>query len=314
MASARTCINTGLALLSLLILAPSAWGQGIDIPMLVTGAHGPDTWMSAHYAHQFEVDIDNSRAKIERDSVQIVAGHRVQLSDEVFMVGNAAYQGSYYDFANSNGPSTQLRWSGVHQGTVMLGVGWKVDENWTLVALGLGRISGEDGADFGDSLSGGGGLVVDYKFSETLSTGLIIGVLSQLEDSAAILPIPTVDWRFSDGWLLHFGIVGMAYPGVGPEVSYRTGDWEIALGGSYQSRRYRLDEHSGPTNEGIGQETSFPIYARVGWVPNANVSLGLTAGVTVGGEIRSGGESGGKVFKEDYDPAPMVGLQANFRF
>jgi hypothetical protein len=305
------------------ILAPSAWGQGIDIPMLVTGTHGPDTWTSAQYAHQFEVkvdkpskavDRDGTRAEMARDSLQIVAGHRFQLNDDVFMVANAAYQGTYYDFAKGTGSLTQLRWSGIHQGTVMLAVGWKVDESWTLVGLGLGRISGEAGADFGDSLTGGGALVVDYEWSETLSTGLIIGVLSQLEDSAGLLPIPTVDWRFSDGWLLHFGVVGMTYPGVGPEVSYRSDKWEVAMGGSYQSRRYRLDERSGSTNEGIGQETSFPIYVRAGWSPNENVSLGVTAGVTVGGEIRSGDESGRRVFKENYNAAPMAGLQASFRF
>ena len=314
----RTSYTAGLASLVLMILAPSAWGQGIDIPMLVTGTHGPDSWMSAQWAHQFEVDVDRgddgSRAKMARDSLQLVAGHRFELSDGVFMVANAAYQGTYYDFSNGGGPETQLRWNGIHQGTAMLGVGWTVNESWTLVGLGLGRISGEAGAHVGDSLTGGGALVVDYEWSETLSTGLIIGVLSQLEDSVGILPIPTVDWRFSDGWLLHFGIVGMAYPGVGPEVSYRSDNWEIAMGGSYQSRRYRLDERSGPTNEGIGQETSFPIYARAGWSPNKNVSLGVTVGVTVGGEIRSGRESGSRIFKEDYDPAPMAGLQASFRF
>ncbi len=319
----RTSYTAGLASLVLMILAPSAWGQAIDIPMLVTGAHGPDSWMSAQYAHQFEVDIDNSggpgapSTEMSRDSLQLVAGHRFQLSDDVFMVANAAYQGTYYDFSNGNGTNTQLRWNGIHQGTAMLGVGWTVDESWTLVALGLGRISGEDGAHVGESLTGGGALVVDYEWSETLSTGLIIGVLSQLEDSVGILPIPTVDWRFSDGWLLHFGIVGMTYPGVGPEVSYRSDMWEIAMGGSYQVRRYRLDERSsGLASEGIGQEKAFPLYARAGWTPNKNVSLGVTVGVTVGGEIRSGRKNGSRqgLLKEDYDPAPMAGLQASFRF
>ena len=34
-------------------------------------------------------------------------------------------------------------------------------------------------------------LFFDYTWSENLSTGVILGVISQLEDSAAILPIPT---------------------------------------------------------------------------------------------------------------------------
>jgi hypothetical protein len=31
--------------------------------------------MSAHYAHQFRTDIDNTPEKIERGSVQVIAGH-----------------------------------------------------------------------------------------------------------------------------------------------------------------------------------------------------------------------------------------------
>jgi hypothetical protein len=38
------------------------------------------------------------------------------------------------------------------------------------------------------------------------------------------------------------------------------------------------------------------------------------AGVALGGEIRSENSSGSKIFKEDYGPAPIVGLQANFKF
>jgi hypothetical protein len=194
----------------LTVLAPAAWGQGVDIPALVTGAHGPDTWMGAQYAHQFRQDIDSTSEKMERDSVQVLAGHRVELSEDVYLIGNAAYQGTFYDFAKSSaGSPGQLRWDDIHQLTLMGGVGWKAGENWTLVALLMGRTAGEGGADFGDTLTGGGALVVDYEWSDTLSTGVVIGAISQLEDSVGIVPIPTIDWRFSDGWLFHFGIVGM---------------------------------------------------------------------------------------------------------
>jgi hypothetical protein len=296
-----------------IVLAPSAWGQPIDIPWIATGTQGTNTWMGVHYAHQFEADVDNSTAEMERDSVQVIAGHRHEVGDGIFLVGNASYHGSYYDFSNGNDRS-QLLWNDIHQGTLGLGIGWTVGENWTFVAVGMGRTAGESGADFGDTLTGGGALVVDYRWSEKLSTGAMIGVLSQLEDSAAILPIPTVDWRFADGWRFHLGMVGMAYPGVGPEISYRSDKWQFALGGSFQKRRYRLDDRAGPTNEGIGQEISFPIFARVAFAPNQNMNFGLMAGVAVGGELRSGADGGSKVFKNNYDPAPIIGLQANFRF
>jgi hypothetical protein len=313
MASVRNSFTIVMVSTVFIVLAPLAWGQAIDIPLIVTGAEGPNTWMGIQYAHQFEADVDNSTAEMERDSLQVTAGHRIGVADGVYLMGNFGYHGSYYDFSNGNDRS-QLLWDDIHQVTFVLGVGWTVGENWTLVALGMGRSAGEGGADFGDTLTGGAALVIEYRWSEELELGAIIGVLSQLEDSAAFLPLPTVDWRFAEGWRFQLGMIGLAHPGFGPEVSYRSDRWEFALGGSFQKRRYRLDDRAGPTNEGIGQEISFPIFARATFAPNEYMNFGLVAGVAVGGELRSGADGGSKVFKNNYDPAPIIGLQANFRF
>ena len=313
MTATRYSFTTVMASAVFIVLAPSAWGQAIDIPALVTGAKGPSTWMGVSYIHQFEADVDNSTADMERDSVQAVVGHRFAVGDDVFLVGNVSYQGSYYDFSNGNDRS-QLLWDDIHEATLMLGIGWRAGENWTLVAMGLGQTSGESGADFGDTLTGGVALAIDYKWSENLSTGALIGVQSQLEDSVAIIPVPTIDRRFADGWLFHVGLVGLAYAGVGPEISYRSERWQFGLGGSFQTRRYRLDDRPGPTNEGIGQEISFPIFVRASFAPNKNMNFGVMTGVSLGGELRSGADGGSKVFKDDYDPAPFIGLRANFLF
>ena len=313
MRSARNYFAVGMALAFFASSAPSAWGQAIDIPSIVTGAHGTNSWVSAQYLHQFETDIDDTPAEMARHSLQMIAGHRFQMSDEAFLIGNAAYQGSYYDFSKGGGPE-QLVWDDIHQATLMLGFGWKAAEKWTLMAFALGRTSGESGADFGDTLTGGGGISVDYSWNENLSTGLLLGFISQLEDSVAVLPIPTIDWRFAENWRFHFGLVEMAYPGIGPELSYRSGAWAFAVGGSFQKRRYRLDDRSGPIDEGIGQEQSFPIFVRVGYAATEKLNLGLTLGTTLGGEIRSEQNGGSRIFDKDYDPALNLGLRVSYRF
>jgi hypothetical protein len=304
--------TTGFCLL-LCLAASSAWAQGIDIPMIVTGDRDTNSWANAAYAHQFETDVKNSPAEFSRNNVSGVAGHRAEVSDSLFLVVNGAYQGSYYDFDKGTG-SAQLRWNDIHRASLMVGMGWKNDE-WSVIGLLIGRTDGESGADFDDTLTGGGAVIVDYKWSDELTTGFILGVTSTLEDSASLIPLPTVDWRFADHWKLHFGVVSAAaYPGVGPEISYLDEHWQFGFGGSYQTRRYRLDSRSGPTNKGIGQEQSFPVYARAAYAPNKNVSFGAMAGVALGGQIRSGTSGGNKVFKEDYKAAPIVGLNAAFQF
>lgn len=309
---ARFVITTTSALL----LAGSAQAQSVDIPTIVTGAQDMNSWVTGTYAHQFETDVDGGRAKFSRNDLNFVAGRRFAVGDDSFLVGTAAYQGSYYDF--SRGTPNGLRWDDIHRVTLMGGVGWTLGENddWTLIVLGLARSAGEGGSSFGDTLTGGGALVVDYRWSDTLKTGFILGAITQLEDQASIIPLPTVDWRFADSWLLHFGLVNAAgYPGVGPEVSYRGEHWSWGFGASWQNRRFRLDKDSGqPSSKGIGQETGAPVYTRVGYSPNKNMDFGITAGVTTGGEIRSGRESGKRLSKNDFDPAGLLGFNANFRW
>ena len=94
---------------------------------------------------------------------------------------------------------------------------------------------------------------------------------------------------------------------------FAAGNATIGVGGSYQKRRYRLKDE-GPPDKGIGEETALPIFGRVGYSPNENVSLAVMGGVTVAGEVRSGQENGDKIFKENYDPAPFGGVQLRVRF
>ena len=83
---------------------------------------------------------------------------------------------------------------------------------------------------------------------------------------------------------------------------------------SYETRRYRLDDGGAAAVDGVGEETSIPVFARIGWNPSSSARIELTAGVAFGGEIRYGDHGGSKIFKEDYDPAPMLGLRGQFRF
>jgi len=301
------------SLATALLLAPAAWGQGIDIPMLVTGEQDQNTWVTAAYAHQFNTDVDDSDTEFARDNAQLVLGHRAKVGDELFLVTHGAYMGGYYDF--DDGRADGYVWNDIHRGLLALGVGWENDD-WNIVGLLIGRTDGESGAHFGDTLTGGGAVALSYKWSDTLRTGFILGAMSRLEDTASIIPVPTVDWRFAERWNLHFGlVVAAAYPGVGPEIGYQGEHWSFGFGGSFQTRRFRLEEHeNSPADEGIGEERSFPVFGRVGYAPNKNLSFGVTAGAALGGEIRSGTEGGTKISKEDYDAAPILGLNIRYLF
>ena len=146
-------------LLAACLAAPAAWAQGIDVPMIVTGAQDQNTWVNASYAHQFEVDADSgpdgTEPEFSRHSTQFIAGTRAEVSEDLFLVFNGAYNGSYYDFDKGSGALTQLRWNDIHRTTLMVGMGW-TNEEWTVIGLLMGRSEAESGAEIDDSLTGGG--------------------------------------------------------------------------------------------------------------------------------------------------------------
>ena len=179
---------------------------------------------------------------------------------------------------------------------------------------GMLRMSGEGGAEFSDATQGGGLAGFQYKSSDTLKLGLLVGALSQIEANAAVVALPLVDWQMADNWNLKLGMQDLGGMGYGPELTWAPSDtWDFGFGASYQKRRYRLDT-SGPGKGNVGEETAVPVYVRIGYRPSPASLLELTAGAAFGGEIRVGDSGGSKLFKEDYDPAAIIGLRGQIRF
>ncbi len=311
------------SLAAIMLIPAASMAQSIDIPLVVTSGQGPSSWVSANYAHQFEADVDDVKGhdgEMSRDSLLAVAGHRFDLSDDVFLVTQGAYIMNNYHFTRSAG--TYL-WDDIHQITLFGLAGWKLNDKWTLLGGGVVRTSAEGGADFGEGFNGGGVFGVDYTWSETLRTGALIGVMSSIESSVGILPIPTVEWDISDAWHFSFGVVAMTQPGIGPEILWHVNDkLDIALAGSYQVRRFRLDSRkdttcgnrAGCSNKGVGQETSFPIFARFGYKPTEKSAIDFFAGVTTGGNVQVEDKDGHKLKSDDYETAGFLGIKASFLF
>ena len=66
--------------------------------------------------------------------------------------------------------------------------------------------------------------------------------------------------------------------------------------------------------DGVGEDTSWPIYGKVTWQICPHAALELLGGISVAGELRLENSDGHKITEVDYDPAPLVGLRALFTF
>ena len=64
----------------------------------------------------------------------------------------------------------------------------------------------------------------------------------------------------------------------------------------------------------MGEESGFPIYAKLGFRPSEHSEIDLFAGVVAGGEVRLETSGGTKVFDRDFDPAATIGLRGMILF
>ena len=125
----------------------------------------------------------------------------------------------------------------------------------------------------------------------------------------------TVNWRIDDAWTLRNGSFDLGSSGgAGLELAWAFAKkWELAVGDQYQTRRFRLDD-SGVSPNGVGEETSVPIYTKLTWQFAPSATVYVFGGVVAGGELRLENSSGNKIGEEDYDPTGIVGLRLSVSF
>ena len=301
-----------MAAMLMLVLVPSGGLAQVDTPSIpVPADESTKSWAKLSYSHLFETDVDDSSLEVSRNTAMFIAGHRFgDPGNKLRFSLQGAYQLTDYDFSNDTG----LLWEDIHQFTLIGLMTYVLDAKWTLLGGGVFRLAGESGADFGDALTGGGFAGFLYSATEDLKLGVLLGAVSQLEDGAAVLPLPLVRWKLSDDWRFNLGAQHLGSVGYGPELLYApSAAWDLGVNASIQRRRYRLED-SGLTEGFIGDETSVPIVFKAAWHPEPHIDLGVFAGVVTGGSLRMETSTGNKVLDENYDASATLGLHGTIRF
>lgn len=263
----------------------------------------------AGYLHQFDTDIDGGGSfSVNRANVR--AGIN-RVFDRDRMIGlSLGYGYNGYDFTGL----ARDPWSDVHTLTLGIPVRWSINDQWSFFGLPVLRSSGESGADFSDSLSGGflGGFT--YKFGDCLTLGPGIGVLSQLEDDASVFPILLINWRITDSLQLETGRGFGASQGPGLMLSWQLSEkWKLSLGSRYEKLRFRLDD-KGPASGGIGEEKGIPVYLGASYATSRFSELSIYGGAKFGGSIGLDNASGNSLSDRDHETAPFAGIAWKWGF
>ena len=265
------------------------------------------------YVHQMDTDIDNGGSfSVDRFFVQ---GGPTYVSGEGTSISLAVGYGfDGYDFSGHTGFGGLKPWEDIHSLRFSIPFRWEINEQWTGFVSPTLRFTGEKGADFDDAMTGGGFAGFSYRFSDRLTIGPGVGVLTRLEDSTRVIPVLIISWKITDTLSLNTGQGIGATLGPGLTLDWRPSrTWSFSMGGRSESLRFRLDE-DGTVSNGIGDDRSFPIFGGIEYSVTPMVRIAVLGGVEVGGELRLEDENGNKIIEENHDPAGFLGIAFSARF
>ena len=265
------------------------------------------------FVHQFDTDIDNG-GSFSVNRLFIQGGPTYTTEGGTSLSLALGYGLDEYDFSGDSGFGSRQPWEDIHTLRLSIPLRWQVSEKWSGFASPTLRFSGESGADFSDSITGGAFVGFSYRYSDRLSFGPGIGVLTQLEDNISVIPILVINWKMTETLSLTTGRGIGATLGPGLTLKWQPSRaWAFSLGGRYESRRFRLADNGTHPN-GIGEDRSFPIFGGIEYSFTPMVRISAVCGVEVGGELRLEDEGGDTIIEEDHDPAGVLGFAFSARF
>jgi hypothetical protein len=315
-------MNKSCAIFSGLVLAVTLTGRllpnqvaATSVPTSVVLPSAQSAWnysVRGTYVHQIQSEIDTGgNFSVDRAVIEAAVGYSFGIRQSATL--SFGYQFNGYQFSGADGFGGLDPWDDVHVVRLGLPIRWGFGENWTVFVVPTLRAMGEEGAEFSNSLSGGGFAGFSYRFGERLTLGPGIGAITQLEDSPSVFPVLIIDWKITERLSLSTGRGLGATLGPGLTFNWEAAsDWIISIGGRYDRLRFRLDGN-GANPDGIGDDRAFAVYTSIGHSFSPRAQVGLLGGVNLGGELHLEDKWGRGVAESGHDPAGFLGLVFNLR-
>ena len=298
-----------LGFVGLLGFAGSAAGQE------AAGGNGTSTDLSfdIYTGAEFSLASDiEGGGELEVFRLQFGVTGRAGLTRDLDLAVHVGYDVDLYDFAGTSALGIDP-WEDIHTLNVGALLSMQMSNDWTIFGGPVFQLAREDNADLDDSFIAGGLIGATYEVNSSLTVGGGVGVVSQIEDDPRLFPVIVLDWEISDTLRLTSRTAGAAGRS-GLELVYDfADDWEAAIGGSYEFRRFRLDD-DGVAPGGVGEEISLPLRARLSYRMGDHVVLDFYAGIVTESELELQSATGGGIGTADVDPAGLLGFTVRLDF
>lgn len=289
-------------------------------PYSPTGPIGPvedteDRWtlsIGGRAQHAFRADLDDSAGEVGVTRAGADVALLIPVGEKLRISAGLDFEASFYDWDSPDnvvpGSGSRDPWDEVYSVTLSLSATYLLNDNWSIFGGGFVNSSGESGADFSDTITGGGFIGIGYSFSPELTIQGGIGVRSRLEDDERFFPVIGVQWKISEQFSLRT-------EGPGLRITYAASDeWSFYLRGAYEDREFRLADDNRTVPDGVVRDQSVPIGLGVEWHAVEGLSIGLEAGAIVWQEYDIQSRSGRTLNEIETDPAPYIGLRIDYRF
>ncbi len=205
---------------------------------------GWSTFSRGGAVYQFDTDLDKG-GSYNASRFNIQAGQSYSWDRRTSVSLALSYSHDSYSFSDGigDGISAFNPWDNINSFSISSPMRMGIDERWSAFLIPSLRSSGESGASFDETLTGGAFAGVSYKFGDWLTIGPGLGIISQLEESATVFPILIINWKITDSLSLETGRGLAATLGPGLTLNYRPNQqWKFAVGGRYEKLRFRLDK------------------------------------------------------------------------
>lgn len=268
--------------------------------------------ISAGYQQLFETDLDSGGTfSVNRVGLELKA--QTKIAAQWRMDVNVRYLFDDYDFTSAVNLGGDP-WSDVTTLQMDARFQWWANSDLAVIFGPFVMWSRETGAGWSDAFTGGAFAGVLVRSSETFAWGGGLGVSSQLDDSVLVYPVLFLDWTINDDMTLTSvaGPVGLAFTGLEFVWAFAE-EYELAAGFRYEFRRFRLDD-TGFAPNGVGEDSSFPVWARFSYRFNENIAADLYAGFVTGTTFKVDSLDGVQLGEDDTDLAPMIAFTVRVDF
>ncbi len=268
--------------------------------------------VNAGYQHIFQTGLSTT-GNVAIDRVGLEIGAQFDLTRDLSIIANFGFEGNRYQFSQVTDLGADP-WDDVYWFGLDVRLQWAMTDQALLWVGGYFHSWGENGATFGNTITGGGFMGASWVWDENLTVGVGFGVGSQISKDVIGWPIFQLHWQITPN--LSFdtvpGPTGLWASGL--EVAWAFNEMiDLGLGARYDYRRFRLN-NVGVAPGGAGQEIVWPMWLRLGFQFSHTFSLDLYGGIATGGELALDDSNGLQLASTRYNVAPMVAVTGSLRF